>query len=136
MLYYKRTKGDDQHQKGFDTMKNTDKMTNAKALTFVLENVEGLPSEVCEKLEAMRTSIEKKSVNRKPSAVQIANMELIETILNAMKLNSVYQCKDITKLCDISSTQRTSALMRKLVEDGRVTKFSEKGVTYFQRVEV
>lgn len=116
-------------------MKNTDKMTNAKALAFVLENVEGLPSDVCEKLEAMKASIEKKSANRKPTAVQIANVELMETILNTMKLNTVYQCKDITKLCDISSTQRTSALMRKLVEDGKVTKFSEKGVTYFQRVE-
>lgn len=134
MLYYKRTKGDDQHQKGIDTMKNTDKMTNAKALIFVLENVEGLPSEVYEKLEAMRVSLEKKSASRKPTAVQIANVELMEAILNAMKLNTVYQCKDIAKLCDIESTQKVSALMRKLVDDGKVTKCSEKGVTYFQRV--
>lgn len=134
MLYYKRTKGDDQHQKGIDTMKNTDKMTNAKALAFILENVEGLPSEITEKLEAMKASIEKKSANRKPTAVQVANIGLMEAIYEAMKPNTLYQCKDITKLCDISSTQRTSALMRKMVDDGKVEKIVDKSTTYFQKV--
>jgi hypothetical protein len=134
VLYYKRTKGDDQHQKGIDTMKNTDKMTNAKALAFILENVEGLPSEITEKLEAMKASIEKKSANRKPTAVQVANIGLMEEIYEAMKPNTLYQCKDITKLCDISSTQRTSALMRKMVDSGKVEKVVDKSTTYFQKV--
>lgn len=41
-------------------MKNADKMTNVKALAFVLENVEGLPADVVDKLEKMRDSYEKK----------------------------------------------------------------------------
>jgi len=116
-------------------MKNSEKMTNVKALAFVLENVDGLPADVTEKLEKMQASLEKKSANRKPTAVQIANVGIMEAILEAMEIGKCYQCKDITKLCDISSTQRTSALMRKLKEDGKVDTKSEKGVTYFFKVD-
>lgn len=116
-------------------MKNTDKMTNLKALRFVMDNVEGLPDDVMEKLEAMAQSIEKKSANRKPTAVQIANVGLMETIYNAMEIDKFYQCKDITKLCDISSTQRTSALMRKLKYEGKVDSKVEKGATLFFKVD-
>jgi hypothetical protein len=117
-----------------DTMKNTDKMTNLKALRFVMDNVEGLPDDVAEKLEAMAQSIEKKSANRKPTAVQVANIGLMEEIYNAMEIGKFYQCKDITKLCDISSTQRTSALMRKLKDEGKVDSKVEKGATLFFKV--
>lgn len=42
-------------------MKNSDKMTNRKALDYVLENCD-LPSEVSEKLSAMLVALDKKSV--------------------------------------------------------------------------
>lgn len=116
-------------------MKNTDKMTNVKALAFVLENVEGLPADVTAKLEAMQASLEKKSANRKPTAVQIANAGLMDAILEIMEIDKGYQCKDIAKLCDIESTQKVSALMRKLKEEGKVDSKSEKGVTYFFKVD-
>ena len=115
-------------------MKNSEKMTNVKALAFVLANVEGLPDDVVAKLEAMQASLEKKSANRKPTAVQIANTGIMEAILDTMEVGKDYQCKDITKLCDISSTQRTSALMRKLKEEGKVDSKSEKGITYFFKI--
>ena len=115
-------------------MKNSEKMTNVKALAFVLENVEGLPEDVVAKLEAMQTSLKRKSTNRKPTAVQIANIGLMDAILEVMEIGKDYQCKDITKLCDITSTQRTSALMRKLKEEGKVDSKSEKGITYFFKV--
>ena len=44
-------------------MKNTEKMTNAKALQFVLDNVDGLPSDVREKIENIHASYMKKSTS-------------------------------------------------------------------------
>lgn len=137
MLYYKRTKGDDQHQKGIDTMKNTEKMTNAKALAFILENVDGLPTDVREKIENIHATYAKKSasVSSKPTKAQLEMLENMEKVLDFMEANKLYQCKDIVKLADLSSTQRASAIMNKLVAQGTVTKLTEKGNSYFQLVE-
>ena len=65
-------------------MKNTDKMTNRKALTYVMENFD-LPDDVAEKLSAMLTALDKKSGGtRKPTANQIANEELKTRIWDSM----------------------------------------------------
>ena len=54
-------------------MKNSEKMTNRKALDYVLENCD-LPSDVSEKLSAMLVALDKKSGGtRKPTANQIAS---------------------------------------------------------------
>ena len=52
----------------------TDKMTNAKALAYVLANCE-IPSEVADKLTAIKASIEKKNAHKsdKPTAKQAEN---------------------------------------------------------------
>lgn len=65
------------------------------------------------------------------TAAQRANNELYWEIISLMRSGEKYQNKDITLLADISSTQRTSALMRKLCEMGYVTKSVETGVHYF-----
>ena len=47
------------------------KMTNVKALEYVLTNCADLPSEVSEKLTSMKASFEKKaSAERKPTPTQ------------------------------------------------------------------
>lgn len=118
-------------------MKNTEKMTNAKALKFVLDNVDGLPSDVREKIENIHASYMKKSTSAssKPTKAQLEMQENMEMVLDLMELNKLYQCKDIVKLADLSSTQRASSIMNKLVEQGAVKKLTEKGVSYFQLVE-
>ena len=118
-------------------MKNTEKMTNAKALRFVLDNVDGLPSDVREKIENIHASYMKKSssVSAKPTKAQLEMQKNMEMVLDLMEPNKLYQCKDIVKLTDLSSTQRVSPIMNKLVEQGAVKKFTEKGVSYFQLVE-
>lgn len=118
-------------------MKNTDKMTNAKALQFVLDSVDGLPSDVREKIENIHASYMKKSssVSAKPTKAQLEMQKNMEKVLDLMELNKLYQCKDIVKLTDLSSTQRVSPIMNKLVEQGAVKKLTEKGVSYFQLVE-
>lgn len=118
-------------------MKNTEKMTNAKALRFVLDNVDGLPSDVREKIENIHASYMKKSsgISAKPTKAQLEMQKNMEMVLDLMEPNKLYQCKDIVKLTDLSSTQRVSPIMNKLVEQGAVKKLTEKGVSYFQLVE-
>lgn len=118
-------------------MKNTEKMTNAKALQFVLDNVDGLPSDVREKIENIHASYMKKSTSAssKPTKAQLEMQKNMEKVLDLMEPNKLYQCKDIVKLTDLSSTQRVSPIMNKLVEQGAVKKLTEKGVSYFQLVE-
>ena len=112
-------------------MKNTDKMTTVKSLAFVLENVEGLPANVTEKLEKMRESYEKKSTTRKPTAAQVANIELSERILEFLATVESVQAKDIVKPLDLTSSQKASALLNALVKDGKVFKATVKGNTLF-----
>lgn len=118
-------------------MKNTEKMTNAKALQFILDNVNELPSDVREKIENIHASYMKKSssTSTKPTKAQLEMLENMEKVLDLMEPTKLYQCKDIVKLTDLSSTQRASSIMSKLVEQGVVKKLTEKGVSYFQLVE-
>ena len=118
-------------------MKNTEKMTNAKALKYVLDSVDGLPSDVREKLENIHASYMKKSTSAsaKPTKAQLEMQENMEKVLDLMEPNRLYRCKDIVKLADLSSTQRASAIMSKLVEQGAVKKPTEKGISFFQLVE-
>lgn len=112
-------------------MKNTDKMTKVKALAFVLENVEGLPADVTEKLEKMRESYERKSATRKPTAVQMANIELTERVLEFLATVESVRAKDIVKPLDLTSSQKAVALLNALVKDGKAFKATVKGNTLF-----
>lgn len=112
-------------------MKNTDKMTNVKALTFILDNVDGLPDDVIEKLIKMRESYEKKSTSRKPTAAQMANVELSERVLEFLATVENVQAKDLVKPLDLSSSQKASSLLNALVKDGKAFKTTVKGNTLF-----
>ncbi len=65
------------------------------------------------------------------TGIQLTNICLLSEIISLMRSGEKYQNKDIAVLADISSTQRTSALMRKLCEMGYVTSSTDRGVTYF-----
>lgn len=116
-------------------MKNSEKMTNRKALDYVLENCD-LPSEVSEKLSAMLVALDKKSGGtRKPTANQIANEELKVRILDSMESDVRYQVKELAKLVGMDSFQKCSALVKQLKDSGKVARSEEKGVAYFTKVE-
>ena len=116
-------------------MKNSDKMTNRKALDYVLENCE-LPSEVSEKLSAMLVALDKKSGGtRKPTANQIANEELKAKICDSMESGVRYQVKELAKLVGMESFQKCSALVKQLKDCGKVARSEEKGTAYFTKVE-
>ena len=116
-------------------MKNTEKMTNRKALTYVMENFT-LPTDVEEKLSAMLTALDKKSSGtRKPTANQIANEEMKTKIWDSMESGVRYQVKELAKLVGMESFQKCSALVKQLKDSDKVARSEEKGVAYFTKVE-
>lgn len=112
-----------------------DKMTNVKALTFALDNCD-LPDEVREKFEAMRTSFEKRAASKsgKPTKAQVEAMAVAEKVAEAMTAGEVYEWKAIADLLpdgEKRTAQRVTALMKRLIEAGRVSKAEVKGkMTY------
>ena len=117
----------------------TDKMTNSKALAFVL-GMEGIPADVREKLVNIKASIDKKnSAERKPTATQTENVGLKSAILGGMESGKAYTIGDLMKaipeLADLTN-QRVSALVRQLKDDGLVVREEIKRKAYFTKVEV
>lgn len=114
-----------------------EKMTNIKAIAFVIENCE-LPQEVVEKLERMKTSFEKKSSGeRKPTATQKANESLKTAILNFMEVDTLYSvgqlAKEVPELVSIgASGQKVSALVKQLKDAGLVVRVEDKRKAFFK----
>jgi len=113
-----------------------EKMTNKKALTFVKDNFE-LPTEVAEKIDAMIASLDKKSSgNRKPTATQIENESYKATILEVLTTDGMTASDVIKSHSDFDgmSNQKMSALLKQLVESGKVEKYKDKKSTLFKLV--
>lgn len=97
-------------------------------------NLTEAEKEFCEKKIAQ---LEKKSESgeRKPTATQVANEKLKDTLLEVMEPNMVYTITDLTKLFEEEiSNQKMSALVRQLVLENKVNRFEEKRKAYFQLV--
>ena len=115
------------------------KMTNVKALEYVLTNCADLPSEVSEKLTSMKASFEKKaSAERKPTPTQQENMGHKQEILNLLADGNQYTITDIMKgVLSLSglSNQRVSAIVRQLTLSGEVVRVEDKRKAYFKLAE-
>ena len=115
----------------------SEKMTNRKALEFVLSNCT-VPEAVSEKLTAMIAALDKKaSADRKPTAKQTANegvrAALVEFICDNAEGDG-FTCADLIKVCPAvegKSNQYVSAILRQAVLAGEVSKHSVKRRTYF-----
>jgi len=111
-----------------------EKMTNRKALEYVLENCE-TPQDVSEKIVAMIAALDKKnSATRKPTATQVENekfKELILSVANAEKGMTVTDFLKVIPEFDGFSNQKVSALVRQLKEEGKLIKQEIKGRSYF-----
>ena len=111
-----------------------EKMTNVKALDYVLANAE-LPTDVAEKLEKMKAQFVKKSgAERKPTATQTENVGLKDAILASMEEGEKYTITDLMKgvsALEGLSNQRVSALVRQLKEEGALVREEIKRKAYF-----
>ena len=115
-----------------------EKITNVKALAYVLENCE-LTAEVAEKIAKIKASYEKKSATtgeRKPTAIQVANEALKEAIMAEMEDNHPYRVGDMVKgfncLAGLSASKVT-ALMTQLKDAHKVVRSEEKGKAYYTK---
>jgi flagellar biosynthesis/type III secretory pathway protein FliH len=95
-----------------------EKITNVKALAYVLENCD-LTNEVREKIEKMKEQFEKKnSAEKKPTANQVANKGIQDAILEGMQNGKLYTITDMIKeipACADLTNQKVSALIRPLI---------------------
>lgn len=113
-----------------------EKMTNVKALAYVLANVE-LPAEVKAKVENMKAQFEKKnSAEKKPTANQVANQAIVEGILAEMEVGTLYTITDMIKKlpsCADLTNQKVSALIKPLIGIS-IERVEEKRKAYFKRI--
>ena len=109
----------------------TEKMTNVKAVEFVLSDEFVLPEDVRERLTALHDSLVKRaSAERKPTKAQIASAEARNSIPERMEQGARYSATDIGKLFGESSQWATPKLSA-LVTAGVLTKTVEKGKSFY-----
>ena len=113
-----------------------EKITNVKALAYVLENCD-LTDEVREKVEKMKAQFEKKnSAEKKPTANQVANKGIQDAILEGMENGKLYTITDMIKeipACATLTNQKVSAIVRAMVGIS-VERVEEKRKAYFRKI--
>lgn len=114
------------------------KTTNKTALLYAIENLPDAPAEIREKWSHMVEQLDKKNAApKKVTAKQEANEVMKEVIADFLALNADkgYTCSDLLKEVEAlngRNPQYVSALMRSLVLDGSVEKYTDKRKTYFK----
>ena len=79
--------------------------------------------------------LEKKSANRKSTKTQTENVGIKVNILEVLDGSDGMTVSQIMPLLNCSYTnQKISSLLRQLVEDGKVRRYTEKRVAYFALV--
>lgn len=111
-----------------------EKMTYVAALNYVLTNCTDLPTEVADKLTALKAQTEKRNTaDRKPTAKQVENAGLAEKVVEVLTAASEpLTVTEIMARCDTLSAlsnQKVSALIRGLGD--RVVKTTDKRVSKF-----
>lgn len=108
-------------------MKNT--MTYAQALTNAIEVVDG---ETKERLEALKASLEKKA-QAKSAKVDKARVEYDEKVFGVLTDVGV-KPNDILKMDmdGFGSVPKITSALGRLVKDGRVDKYAEKGANLYK----
>lgn len=111
-----------------------EKMTNVKAINYVVENfAEELPTDVLEKLNAIKASFIKKSENRKPTKTQKENEDVKALILANLTTEGTTVTDIMAKNAEFGafSNQKISALLAQLVKEGKAVKTIDKKKSLF-----
>ena len=105
------------------------KMTYVDALDVAINAV--ADDAVIEKLTALKAQISKRnSGDRKPSKKQVANEGLKEDIFAFVSENGGMRANEIAQHFEIT-VQKASALLKQLVDAGRLEKVTEKKISTF-----
>ena len=122
--------------KGIDIMANTKKITKATRFNQLLsiDAVKSNPDLVAFIEHELELLAKKNASDKKPTATQIANNGIKETILDTLADNKVMTITEMQKanadLADLSN-QKISALVRQLIAEGLVKKEEIKRKAYF-----
>lgn len=119
----------------------TKRMTYSQAITNAING--NLTTETIERLTALKGQLDKKAgAERKPTARQKANETLRGELVEFINENSEgdgFTVTDILKQCPAvagDSNQHISAVLRKAVQKGEISKGSVKRRTYFAPIGV
>ena len=119
------------------------KMTYATAIDFAMDIIRNgeadfkgfSTAEYLDKLDALKVQLAKRnSGERKPTKTQKENEGLKEDIFAYVSENGAKRAGDVATYFGISG-QKASALLKQIVDSGRLEKYAEKRVTYFKAVE-
>ena len=96
------------------------------------------PAEVAFVEHELELLAKKNSGEKKPTAQQVANESLKQTIIEVLTDNGgLMTVTDVQKSCEelsVLSNQRVSALLRQLKDDGKVERVEDKRKAYFKAV--
>lgn len=113
-----------------------ERMTYGRALETAINvcNTEGF-EDVANRLEELKTQLAKRnSGSHKPTKTQKENEVLKEDIWAWVSENGAKRAMNVGAYFGITG-QKASALLKQLVDAGRLEKYTEKGVTYFRVAE-
>ena len=127
---------------GVVTMANTNttpKLTKAQKFAMIAELAEVKSNPVLAEFIAHEQELlaKKNSAEKKPTATQVANEALKVAIYEGMEPNRLYTVTEVIKEIPAVATltnQKVSPLMNQMVNDGLLTKTSEKRRSYFSKV--
>ena len=118
-------------------MEKTKKMTKAQMFAQIKANYPLTADEVKFIDHELELLSKKNSAEKKPTAQQTANEAIKVAIVEGMERNRVYTVTEVIKsvpACADMTNQRVSALLRQLVEAGKVKRTEDKRKAYFQVV--
>lgn len=105
-------------------------MTYAQALEIAINTL--TDETAVERLTALKASIEKRnSKERKPSKKQTENEGIKSSLLSLLADGEFHRCNDLAFALGMSG-QKCSALLKQLVDAGKVDKEVGKYITYFK----
>ena len=118
-------------------MATTKKMTKREMFEQIKSHLTD-PAEVAFVEHELELLAKKNSGDKKPTAQQVANESLKQTIIEVLTDNGgLMTVTDVQKSCEelsVLSNQRVSALLRQLKDDGKVERVEDKRKAYFKAV--
>lgn len=121
-------------------MANTKKMTKRDYYNALLNIAEVKANgEMVKFIEhELELLAKKNSAEKKPTAVQIANegikSVILETLAENRKMMTISEMQKVNAELGEMSNQRISALVRQLINDGKVERIEDKRKAYFKAV--
>lgn len=114
------------------------KMTKREMFEQIKANHKLTDAEVAFIDHELELLAKKNASEKKPTAQQVANEGLKQTIVDVLTENGgLMTVTDVQKSCEELSTlsnQRVSALLRQLKDDGKVERVEDKRKAYFKAV--